>query len=407
MSKFISDFQNSFLLRLSTEYNQGIIDIVSDAPKSIINFNDVTVLKKGQKYIRHTDLIFNKAIASLFYKLFQEKKISCSLAQDRLGRSIYIKMEQRYIHFMPQEKLIGFPKVEWYKEFNREKDRIIWNTYVVLLEKNENEQAFVSNMNSKVNERNNFVTIEEFTALYLGTEVWGDLKLALEHIDHGSKKYKWFDLKNICTALNKEEFQHKLAKILQEFDYKKEILKCGILIDCEPELHGNFILKERYKVMLGSEDFAVSFFTSEWLFNNYFYDDCLEKTYIVSGYLKSIEQLLRYCISKVGSDSEISIPTKGGFKSISIESTEFYKATLGNMIYFLKQYENKDIFSNTIGFSSIKTIISIINEWVQRERNGYFHKGNIDSVDTVESIRNRTMLLYHMILGSLNCELEC
>ena len=41
-----------------------------------------------------------------------------------------------------------------------------------------------------------------------------------------------------------------------------------------------------------------------------------------------------------------------------------------------------------------------LNEWTSTTRNGYFHKHNLDIKD-IADIREKTLLLYFLILGSL------
>jgi hypothetical protein len=92
--KSIANFVESVTAKIAKAYNDEIISIVSDAPKSVVDFNNVTVLKKGQRYIRHTDRVFNKAITAMFRGLFMEKEVNCILAEDRMGRSLYLRDEK-------------------------------------------------------------------------------------------------------------------------------------------------------------------------------------------------------------------------------------------------------------------------------------------------------------------------
>lgn len=53
-----------------------------------------------------------------------------------------------------------------------------------------------------------------------------------------------------------------------------------------------FIENGMYKCMLSEMDFAKSFITSEWLYRVFYKKNQFDYTVIISGYLKSIEQLL-------------------------------------------------------------------------------------------------------------------
>ena len=61
--------------KISLTYNQELFSVFDNMPRPIINFNDVELLKKAQLYIRHTDRVFNKAIASVH--IFIRMQIYC------------------------------------------------------------------------------------------------------------------------------------------------------------------------------------------------------------------------------------------------------------------------------------------------------------------------------------------
>ena len=70
----------------------------------------------------------------------------------------------------------------------------------------------------------------------------------------------------------------------------------------------------------------------------------MEKTYIVTGYIKSVEQLLSFIIRESADPGDhIGIIGRGGIEEVDILSEDYYKATLGNMIYYLKSYSSRHI----------------------------------------------------------------
>lgn len=69
-------------------------------------------------------------------------------------------------------------------------------------------------------------------------------------------------------------------------------------------IKNGFINKGRYKLLLGGGDFAMSFLTSEWLFKKYFTLKEMNNTFIVTGYLKSIEQMLWDIIYIMGKENK-------------------------------------------------------------------------------------------------------
>ena len=82
---------------------------------------------------------------------------------------------------------------------------------------------------------------------------------------------------------------------------------------------------------MGESDFAKSFYTSEWLYKMNRRDDKLDKTYIITGYIKSVEQLLSSIVQSQPDDYKIAIMNKDGFKEVPANSSESLSATLGNM----------------------------------------------------------------------------
>ena len=168
-------------------------------------------------------------------------------------------------------------------------------------------------------------------------------------------------------------------------------------------LIGNEFFKYGYNLLFAYNDVKKSLLTSEWLFQNYKKDNNLDKTYIIAGYVKSVEQLLYHIISSLNPNHSISLTNHktNEKENVSVNSETFFNATLGNMVYFLKDVQNRDIYIEGLNSEVIQCIISIINRWVYKERNGYFHKHLLCDMRKVNTIRNRTFLLYYLILGGI------
>lgn len=138
-----------------------------------------------------------------------------------------------------------------------------------------------------------------------------------------------------------------------------------------------------------------------WLYTNYSQNDCLDKTYIISGYLKAVEQLLYWIIPRTDGQAQIAISTNQGYVYVDVTSPDFCKATLGNMVYFLRDITNRGIFNSKLSSYALKTLSLVINEWVQKERNGYFHKHNIEKQSVVTEVRDFSLCCYFLILGAI------
>lgn len=124
----------------------------------------------------------------------------------------------------------------------------------------------------------------------------------------------------------------------------------------------------------------------------------MDNTYIVAGYLKSIEQLLWDILLIIAKNKQLNgCP-------INESNEEIINNTLGSLNYFLNDWANKDLFENAFGNSTTYVmgyINEIISNWRRLRRNGYFHKDNLNDINKIELIRNETFLIYMLIIGSL------
>lgn len=162
-----------------------------------------------------------------------------------------------------------------------------------------------------------------------------------------------------------------------------------------------FLNKKRYKLLLGNSDFAKSFLTSEWLIKKYFSLSEMDNTFIVAGYLKSIEQLLWDIIYIIGQGRQI--------RGITIENDNVDEIdnTLGSLQFFIANYDNDDLFENFFGTSThfvMQYLKNQLSEWRKKYRNGYFHKHNLEDKARIDVIRDETFFLYLLILGTISLD---
>ena len=113
----------------------------------------------------------------------------------------------------------------------------------------------------------------------------------------------------------KVKFKAKIGELLRTFPYADAIPDSVY----QPQIDimtKNYIDRGRWKAMVGSADFAISFITSEWNYQMYELTENLDLTSIVSGYLKSVEQLI-WTIIKFQTGKAFKIKAKnGGLSSI-------------------------------------------------------------------------------------------
>ena len=162
-----------------------------------------------------------------------------------------------------------------------------------------------------------------------------------------------------------------------------------------------FLNQNRYKLLLGERDFAISFLTSEWLYKKYFAFPEMDNTFIVAGYLKSIEQLLWDIIQYVGHGRRI--------KGVTIEegNEDRIDKTLGTLEHFITNSSNEDLFTDTFGDSKefiMEYLGRQLQTWRRKYRNGYFHKHCLVEKDRIDAIREETLFLHLLILGMISLD---
>ena len=100
-----------------------------------------------------------------------------------------------------------------------------------------------------------------------------------------------YKITELCSERVLNRFKEETEHTLRMFDYHA-LLPEGINRSQIAKLDNNYLGRNRVKLMVGTGDFAKSFITSEWLYKKYVFSKELDNTYIVAGYLKSVEQLL-------------------------------------------------------------------------------------------------------------------
>lgn len=204
----------------------------------------------------------------------------------------------------------------------------------------------------------------------------------------------------ITTPTNKaiEKFKKKVAKNLVEFPYK----------DSSPDIYdsnfkilfSNYIERGLWKAMVGTSNFANSFIASEWNFEVYKMTENLDLTGMVAGYLKSIEQLL-FEVIYTFRDQGVKIRSKNGkIIDLSSKNKNTVDTTLGSLEAAVNHNENILEVNHYVK----RHIVNTIRNWREEQRNGFFHKDNLHSIEKVEKIRKEAIYLYFLILGGFKIQ---
>lgn len=256
------------------------------------------------------------------------------------------------------------------------------------------------------------IKFEYIYLIDLFDEFWGDEYIAFKKLTQElNKEIKdIIGYQTIIIPLESTIKKYKPTKkeLLLNFDYRAFIpdsIKNST--DVLLVIENNYFDRGLYKAIMGISCFADSFISSEWYYDSNEKGSVLEKTAIVTGYLKSIEQLLHTLV-------RTKIDTGKTFKTSKYKLIDFTTESeltkdkdsrvyysLGNLIDFLFRYSNdKDIW--LIDSLLVKDITSKLLDYKNKFRNDHFHKDNVYENDEIEEIRNQTLALYYLVLGAFN-----
>lgn len=225
----------------------------------------------------------------------------------------------------------------------------------------------------------------------------------------------WNALLEASTSKEEKHFGYKLVNpgIFndRQADYKDNIETRSEDFLINSTAYNSYINQKMYRSLIGRGDFAKSFLTSEYLFTQYDKSDQFDYTSIVSGYIKSIEQLLyKYVFhwfnKRLPSDSTkyFEIQKRNARRGVNIEfnnnNKDKFDTSLGSLIYFISN--NRSDLLNIDNEQHKKTVIDCLFCYLIECRNDSFHKDNNYNWGVVEKIRHNTLFLYIALLGSLN-----
>lgn len=256
---------------------------------------------------------------------------------------------------------------------------------------------------------------EEFIESHFGELELKDFKKEMSTFKEEMHQVIGYQITEIFTANNLLKLKSDIEEYILTFNYQnKKESKYMEIKSRNPDfkdlnnsnlnrIKDNYLNKNRFKLLISDSDFSKSLLTSEWLFRKYFSLDELDNTFIVAGYLKSIEQLLWDIIKIKGFGRKI--------KGIEItENNENYiDKTLGSLQYFITNFENSDLFDSIFGNLSNKLYVMRylkiqLSKWRSDYRNGYFHKHNLNDINIIGAIREETFYLYMLILGTISLD---
>ena len=147
-------------------------------------------------------------------------------------------------------------------------------------------------------------------------------------------------------------------------------------------------------------EWFVSFITSETIYSTIGYIPGVDNTFIVSGYLKSIEQLLTNLIIEDGELFHYKTSVEfddeyGEHNVIDIKESKRDKITLGNILEYIKR--KNDFIPDEIERDRVIESIKVIH----RKRNDYLHKKILVDYQAIELVRNQSIISMFNVLNAL------
>ena len=199
-----------------------------------------------------------------------------------------------------------------------------------------------------------------------------------------------------AVQLLKQEIENDL----QNCDFDSRLVQDGIYDHQIQIMRNNYWGRELYRAIIGKASFADSFVSSEWYYRTHMTYSTLEHTAVIAGYLKSVEQLLYTLVRLSEGTGKQMRKTHGGmndFIEFNIENEEQIDMTLSSLISYVRHYSN--IWDVNIHVKNY--IADILDEYRRKYRNDHFHKDNINSIEEIKEIREKTILIHYLLLGAM------
>lgn len=243
----------------------------------------------------------------------------------------------------------------------------LWNVFKELFyDSSEDENyemyiLFVDQIKNAVDQAKNMIslsTVPGFTPQY----IYKNRAKVLAALQNEVKELKLFSV----NSKEHKYIENDSKRLIQEHDLVR------------------YFLDEKFdEVFVGKSNFAKSFLTSEYLYKYFKKNPMFDYTPIVSGYLKSIEQLLYSMCLNYRNANKI----------------RYNLNTLNDYTEFIDN--NSDMLRSNVQRRK-KTIVNCLNSYRIESRNKLFHKHYLDKWDRVEQIRKNTIFLYVVLLGSVD-----
>ena len=214
-------------------------------------------------------------------------------------------------------------------------------------------------------------------------------------------------------TIKKNFLNDKYLDISTDYFTPSEFIKANRELS-EPgkkSIFSSYLSSHRYLALIGSESFAKSFITAEFLFNTYKGDEYFDFTAIAACYAKAVEQLMLKVtmnyITEMNPNDKVILRSKDKktqqiiLKDICVNSKtddEWRKQfnTLGSLNYFWLDNKELTVLSDADRFESA----ALIHKYTFECRNQPFHAETL-AWSAVENIRNNSLMVLQLVLGAI------
>jgi hypothetical protein len=290
--------------------------------------------------------------------------------------------------------------------------------------------------NYNSDERVSIISFQQFSSTYFPSDIsalmlkdfrnavkQANSDIGFQTIPRLSLRYLSEFKKELYDKITKKDFTKLRYKVLNPDSNLSQNYEKIVLDDTDYDvIEEYFKTNGLHKVLFGTHGFAKCFITAEYLYYIFKEGNSFDYTSVVSGYLKSVEQLV-YEIVKINllkCTRNDNFWIKGNYpkkkKDVDImsrlnpitkmpqtlfipENERYFDITLAPMIWFL--FDNNRYRVSEDGG---KHIHELLLRYSKECRNDHFHKDNIDCFSEVECIRNNTYLIIYFLLGG--CEMS-
>lgn len=170
------------------------------------------------------------------------------------------------------------------------------------------------------------ITLKEFWEQQFGEEEYTVLAEHIKRFNEEVRTIIGFNTIISPTESALQKFRKKTGEMLCSFPYR-EVISGDIFQKQFDIFYKNYMERSLWRAMIGDNNFAISFITSEWNYNVYQLSENLDLTGIVCGYFKSIEQLIWSIMKLKTKPFKIKSKSQGIIK-YSEENEDIIDATL-------------------------------------------------------------------------------